>query len=282
MRLTSVIIHSDSSLEDIEFTLRENVFRNRYTIRSIVGIDADEIIPKFYATGAVTGKKYYEFSMKPREIAMRAVVNPQFHVNETVSELRDAIYRLISATRSGELQLQFKSGGTTAFVINGLITKMEVSHFSQLPELQITMTCDDPIFRSVHPIDYAVADLPGANPVRLPDGISTAPHGFSFAVEFTGTVATFTIQDDPTTPDWRFRVSPDGGFVSGDILHFSSEYQTKELWYERGPTITHLMDKIHSDSVWPTIFPGDNPLHFSNIASFDWVSLKYFSAHWGI
>ena len=163
-----------------------------------------------------------------------------------------------------------------------MITKFEVAHFTKLPELQITMTCPDPIIRSIHPIDYAPEALPLTNPISLPDSASTAPHGLTFKVKFTGLVTTFTIQDAPSLPEWKFEVSPQGGFIADDELWFSSEYMAKELYMLRTGDNRYLMDKVDADSIWPTIFPGANRLYFMNIDDFEWLELRYYSAYWGV
>lgn len=283
MRLTSVAISTSDLTEEIEFGLLPVDSRNRYLVRSIVGIDADEIIPKFYGRGSVTNMAFYEYTMKPREIVMRVALNPVFSINESVSEIRDQVYRLISANRSGELNILFKDGASLISGIKGRIIKSEVPYFTRVPELQITIKCDDPMFRGIAPFDILPADLPSTNPVKLTDDLSTAPHGFSFKIEFTAVTASFVIQDDPTTPDWQFELTPATSFQIGDELHFSSEYGAKRLFWDKAVgTDIELMDKVESGSVWPQVFPGLNNLYFMQIANFDWLELTYYPAYWGL
>lgn len=281
MRLTSVTLHSSPDQEDIELSVREGSFAERYVVRQILGIDAEELIPKFYGTGIVSGKKFHDRVMKPREIVLLIALNPAYTINETVSKIRDRLYRLISTNRTGLLELHFKSGPSIVGTIQGMITKFEVGHFAQLPQVQITITCPDPTFRSAHPIDYDPADIPTTNPIMLPDSASTAHHGFSFKVEFTAATASFTIQDAPSSPDWFWRVTPIGGFDIGDELWFSSEYGAK-LVFLNSTSDAHLMNQVDPASIWPTIFPGENEFYFLDIANFDWLELTYFSAYWGV
>ena len=282
MRLSSVVLSSSSYDEEITFAVHQQDPNNRYLLRAMVGVDAEEIIPKFYGFGTQAAARFYEYTMRPREIVMRVSLNPLFSVNEDVSVIRDAIYRLISRNRTGELTLTFMAGGTARCAIQGMIIKVEVPYFTQTPELQVTIRCNDPMFRSVVPFTPDLADLPTANPVALMDEPSTAPHGLSFKVEFTDDEPTFVIQDHPSTPDWEFEVTPDGGFLVGDQLHFSSEYQNKLVYLERTGDNRYLMDKIAPYSIWPQIFPGRTDLYFMQIASFDWVELEYYSAFWGL
>ncbi len=280
MKLTSVVLHSLDDLEDAELTLPGTPSQDRFVVRQILGLDAEELIPKFYARGLVSGNSYFEYAMKPRQIVIRVVLNPLYAINESVSDIRDELYRFISSNRPGAVQLQFKSGISIVSVINGLITKFEVGYFSKLPELQITVYCPDAMFRSMTPINYAPADLPTVNPVQLADSASTAPHGLSFRIEFTVDTPTFTIQDAPSDPDWKFEISPTGGFDIGDELFVSSEFGQKSVYVDSFAPI-YMLDKIDDASVWPVIFPGNNIFYFLPIANFDWIELSYYSAYWG-
>lgn len=281
MRLTSVVIHASETLEDLELSVREGSFGNRYIVRQILGIDAEDVVPKFIGFGAETGVPGYERIKKPIDIVMLIALNPLYTINESISDLRDRFYRLISANRSGFLQLQFKDGGALVSVINGMITRMEVAYFSQTPQLQVTFSCPDPIFRSILPIDYDPAALPTTNPIMLPDNASTAPHGLSFKVEFTASTSEFSIQDAASNPDWFFTITPNSPFDIGDQLWFSSEYGSKMVHLEAGSP-EEMMDLVDSGSTWPTIYPGNNTFYFPQIANFDWLEMKYYSAYWGL
>lgn len=283
MRLTSISISTSFTSEEVTFSLEEFGDNSRYLVRGIVGIDADEIVPKYYGVGAVSSRKFYEYTMPSREIVIRTVLNPIFHVSEGVSEIRDRIYRLISSDRSGQLDLYFRSGSAIVCHIKGMVTKMEVAHFSRTPELQITVKCEDPMFRSVAPVDIPQAELPTSNPISLTDDLGNAPHGFSFKVRFTASTSTFVIQDHATTPDWQWEVTPATAFATDDELHFSSEYGAKRVfWNKDVGTDIELLDKVESGSVWPQIFPGENVLYFMQIANFDWLELNFYAAYWGL
>jgi len=283
MRLSSVVLSTSPMAEDVVLAVTEQDPNYRYLIRAMVGIDADELVAKFIGFGLVTGKKLYEYTMKPRLIVMRISLNPVFAVNEDISELRDRIYRLISANRHGELDLQFREGASIVCGIKATISKMEVNHFSKTPELQITFKCNDPMFRSLAPIGYDIDELPSSGGVVLDDELSTAPHGISFKVKFTAVTASFSVQDDPTTPDWVWTVTPSTSFQINDELWFSSEFEKKQVWWNKAAgTDIELMDKVVSGSIWPLIYHGRNVLYFPQIANIDWLEMKYYSAYWGL
>ena len=282
MRLTSVDMYSPDFSEAITFNVRDANSDDRYMVRTILGLDADDIVAKFYGFTTNTKSRMYDMRLKAREIVVRIVLNPNFRVDESYSAVRDSLYRAISAARTGMVTLHFKSGGTIVARISGFITKFEVPYFVKLPEVQLTVRCDDPMFRAINPVIFAPADLKTTNPILVPDTLSTSPHGFTFQATFKATAASFTIQDVATQPEWTFTITPSGGFLSGDVLYFSSEFINKYCYMVRGGVTTYLMDKLSPASVWPMLFPGQNSLHFVNIASINWNTLQYYAAYWGV
>jgi hypothetical protein len=281
MKVSDISIYSND-IETVSFSLSQSDPKSQFMVRDMAGLDSEELIPRFYGFGAQTKTKFYDFVMKPRNIVIRFVLNPRFNLDESYSDIRDSLYRSISSVRSGLVYLHFNSGGSTVARISGFITKFEVPYFTPLPEVQISVRCDDPVFRGINPVSYLAPSLKTINPIIVPDSISTAPHGFSFQLTFKAATPQLTIQDKETNPDWLFKVIPSGGFLVGDILNFSSDYVNKQLYLTRGGVITYLVDKITPDSIWPTIFPGVTTLYFLEIANFNWNKLEYYPTFWGV
>jgi hypothetical protein len=281
MKVTSVSLYANES-EAISFDLRNVASQSQYVVRNIQGMDAEDLVPRFDGFSKDGSKIFYDVRMKPRDIVMRIVLNPRFNLNETHDYIRDALYRAISATRSGLLQLQFNAGASVAAQIEGHMTKFEVAYFSKTPELQITIRCNDPLFRGINPIVMGPADLPVANPVVVADSLSTAPHGFRLRIAFKATTAGFSIRDTNTNPTWEFKVTPASSFLAGDVLYLSSEYAHRYLYMVRGAVTTQLLDRIDPTSIRPLIFPGFNSFWFPEIASFNWQELRFDAAYWGV
>jgi hypothetical protein len=282
MRVTTVTLYAVPGQEVITFSLRDADPRAQYVIRNMVGLDAEELIPKFYGSGLYTKPKFFDFGLKAREIVVRIVLNPRIRIDESYSDIRDELYRAISSTRTGQVTLHFNSGATTVSRISGFITKFEVPYFTQLPEVQITIRCDDPMFRAINPIEFESTDMKTTNPIIIADSLSTAPHGFCMEVTFKAAAPSFTVQDVPTNPEWIFKVVPSGGFLVGDALYFSSEFANKYLYMVRSGVTTYLTDRIQPNSIWPIIFPGANTFHFVDIASFNWNEVDFYPAYWGV
>lgn len=282
MRVTNVGLYAANNVEAINFSLSKSDPSAQYMVRTMIGLDAEDLVPKFYGFGLVNKPKFYDFGMKPRDIVIRIVLNPRFNLDESYSDVRDDLYRIISATRTGLITLHFNSGGTTVAKISGFITKFEVPHFAPLPEVQITVRCDDPIFRAINPVIYDPTELKTTNPIIIADSLSTAPHGFTMKVTFKATSPQFSVQDLASNPEWKFVVIPNDGFASGDVLYFSSDLANKYLYMVRASVTTHLVDRIQPGSIWPVIFPGANTFYFPEIANFNWNDITYYAAYWGV
>jgi hypothetical protein len=282
MRVTNVSLYSSSLEEPLTFSLRYSEPQGQYIVREMIGLDAEELIPKFYGSGLQTKPRFYDFGLKAREIVLRVVLSPRFNLDETYSDIRDRLYRTISSTRTGIITLHFNAGATTLAKIDGFVTKFEVPYFTEMPEAQLTITCNDPMFRAINSVRYEATELSEINPVIVPDSISTSPHGFSMELVVSSATSAFVVQDDPTVPEWKFRVVPTAGFLTGDRLYFCSEYSNRYLYMIRGGVTTHLLDKLEPTSVWPTIFPGANTFYIPPLANFNWVSLEYYAAYWGV
>lgn len=281
MSITSVYLLPDEG-EQIRLDLRDPNAQSQFIVRNIVGIDADEIVPRFYGFSKDGLKRFYDLRLPQREIVIRVVLNPRYNTGEDISYLRNIIYKTISSTRSGEIGVEFRDGASVHSRVYGHIIKLEVAHFSNVPELQLTVRCNDPMFRSISSVLLGSDELSFSNPVIIGDSSSTAPHGFSMKVTFTDTTPDFTIQNSVTDPEWDFKVVPSTDFLSGDELYFSSEFNNRYLYMVRSSVTTHLLDRIEPTSVWPIIFPGINQFYFPDVASFTWDYIRFYSAFWGL
>jgi hypothetical protein len=284
MKITNIVLNSNNS-EIANFSFRDPTSVNQYIAKTVIGLDADDIVSKFYSFDMNSKKRYYDLSIKDRNVVMRIALNPRRVINETYSDLRDDLYRAISSNRTGEVQLHFYSGATLVAYLSGFITKFEVPHFSKVAEAQITVKCSNPLMRAVNPVRLTANKISVSNPVLIADSLSTAPHGFKFQLTFTENTPKFVIQDEES-PTWKFEIIPgtiggQTGFINGDILDFSSDYNDKYLTLTRGVLSYYLVDKIQLGSIWPVLFPGANKFYILT-GNFNWVSIEYYAAYWGV
>lgn len=297
MRVTNITLNANEE-EVAEFAFRNPKSTGTYVAKAIVGLDADEIVPKFYGFSLNGKTRFFDRTVKKRDVVMRIALNPRRVINETYSDLREEIYKAIASNRTGEVELHFYSGATLVAYLVGYLTKIEVPHTTKTPEMQITIHCDQPFLRAVNPVRLEANHISAVNPVVIADSLSTAPHGFKFVIRFTAAGDRFTIQDDPA-PTWKFDIFPGelkaategeevdpeaaaiSGFQIGDELHFSSDLGEKYLTLVRNNITYPIVDKIQLGSIWPVIFPGANKFHIIGPA-FTWVQMEYYAAYWGV
>lgn len=278
MKVTSIELTPENSSDTIVMSFKDPSGLNPFNVRTIAGLDADEISPRFYGFGSGGLARFYDLSMQKRNVVARISLNPRLGLGESFSTLRDELYRLISASRTGRLQLRFKNGTSDVADIWGFITKVEAPQFEKTQEVVLTLSCeDDPMLRSPN---IVMVDLLTLDPDEavVNDILSTAPKGFEFEVVLLADDPYFRMYDPVN--NWEFSSTPPGGFLTGDILGFSSYYNNKYFYMMRGAVVTHIADTISPSSVWPIIFPGVNT--FGLDFPVTWNKLAYYPAYWGV
>jgi hypothetical protein len=283
MRLTSIDLYSNNN-QVAALSFKDPRSKNPYVAQNVTGLDADEIVPKFYGTDTGATINHHDLVVNKREIVVLVALNPQFSQGKSYSDLRDDLYRGIATSRDGTIQLRLKNGAKTVAAISGFVTKFETAHFSKTPQVQMTIRCDDGMLRS--PEETQVDLIKLSTDVTLVDNVSTAPHGFKFNVTFDAISDDFVIRDS-ATPTWQFTVTPgtigaDSGFLVNDVLYFSSAYDGKTVYIKRGMDTIYLVDKIAVGSSWPVMFPGPNEMQFVADGAFTWNEFTYYQSYWGV
>jgi hypothetical protein len=249
----------------------------RYIIRNITGLDADEITPILYGVGQSTGNKFVNMRLKERNISMSLILNPNYAGFDTPGGLRDELYRMISSYRTGLMRLSFYNQNIETATIDGYITKIESDLSGDVSEAKITMRCDYPYFRSPARVNVNTLGLSKTAPVII-DSVSTAPHGFQMRWQFTDDTPGFYIQK-PNDSDWYFGVTY--SFQNGDFFTFSSEEDNKELYATRNGAKIQLIGNVEAGSEWPLIFPGLNEIWISS-GPYNYVYLSHYTTYWGL
>lgn len=282
MDITSVELHpAGSSLVHV-LSFRDPRRLNPYNVSSIEGLDADNIRAKYYGISANSDDQFYNLMQEDREVTVSVQLNPDFSAGKTYSELRDDLYRSISSSRTGLMQLQFKFDDAVVAAISGWITKFESDLFAETPVVKMTITTNDPVLKALDPVVVDVTGF-GGGPINIPDLVSTAPHGFDFTMTFpAGNVYQSIKPPGVGTWPWEFKIAPAGGFLAGDVLHVSTDFKTKAVYIVRGAATIHIADGIQPGSVWPVMFPGDNEFILEWPGASVWSSISYYETFWGV
>lgn len=278
MRITSIEFHPANSSDVAVLSFRDPGRQNPYNVKTIVGLDADEIVSRYYGISGGSNSSFYNLTLEQRNLVFRIELNARYGQDETPSDLRDRLYKMIASSRTGLIEIQFKNGTDVIAVISGFIQKLEAAHFTKTPEVQITIDCSDPLLKAPDPVNVDVVGLLPSLTV-IEDTLSTAPHGFVFSMNFLDAMDSFTITD---SSDQTFEIEPVGGFLLDDVLYFSSEHNNKQVFLVRGVDTFYLADAIVPGSVWPIIFPGENEFVCATATDLSWDAISYYPTYWGI
>lgn len=249
-----------------------------FNVKNIQGLDADDIVSKYY--GSAGNSKFYNLALQKRDVIFQIGLNPNWAQNENYASLRDKLYKLISTSRTGRVQLKFKNNGEDICGVSGTISKFETSQFEQNQEVKLTVSCDDTLLRALTP---SVVSVMGLNPAgsTIIDTQSTAPHGFTFAMLINASISNIMITDMKS--DSIFEIDSITPFVGGDVLYFSSELNDKQLYILRGGSIViPIADLITPDSIWPIMFPGENQFMFNPAENLVWQGVSFYATYWGV
>lgn len=278
MKITSVEFHPDGSSAVHTLSFRDPGQANPYNVKGMTGLDADEIVPRFYGASGATA--FYNLMLLKRNIVALIELNPRYELDETPSSLRDELYKMIASSRKGKVEIQFKNEDDVIASVMASITKTESFLFKETPEVQISFECDEPFLKAPDPVSINVVGLDPSLTV-ITDSLSTAPHGLKLELSVETVVSELLIYD-PDDPIWAFNVAPSGGFLVDDVIHLSSELNDKYIYVVRGGNTIHLADAIMPGSIWPIMFPGDTKLTVEDGANYDWTAISYYPTYWGV
>ena len=299
MKLSNITLASESLSSEITFDFNDISRASPYIVKSILGLDASDIVSQYTSTATSGG--FYNMTLNSRVIVIKTGLNPSFADGTAYSDLRDTIYKLIASSRSGKVVLLLNDDSGVVGVLYGTITKFEVPHFDKTQDVTITVTCSDPMITGL-----TQTIIPGTglttNSAIITDSMSTAPHGFSFELNILDYCYDIKLVD-PTDSSWTFRFGfnpttnrSSGGFIPNDVVHFYSGYG-KHIYVTNiadgaGQTIMNVADSIVPGSVWPILYPGDNQfkvyvrdskgLMLDAASKVQWSSVSYYPTYWGV
>lgn len=279
MKVTSIEIHPAGSSEIAVLSFRDPRRANRFNVKGIFGLDADEILPRYYGVSGTSNDKFYSLALMKRDITFQIELNPRFD-GETYTDLRGILQKMISSSRTGLVEVQFKNGTFIEAAVSGFVSKFESPMMDKVPTVQITISCKDPMLKAPAPVEIDVESIIPWETI-VADDLSTAPHGFSFQMLFSYPLDRFLMYD-PDDSGWSFEITPVGGFLDNDLLIFSSELNNKKIQVLRGGVTIHLADVVRSGSIWPILFPGENKFSCENPSSLDWYLITHYPTYWGV
>lgn len=253
---------------------------NGYVLISATGLGPPDLIAIVEGFDS-TGIPIMGHAAQKRDIVLKIGLDPG--LGQSYGQLRDALYRMIS--RSVLFSLMDES--LILAQTTGYIRQVEPVHFSNAPEIQITIECNDGDFSAPFPVDIPLATLNTLHPViNYEDG--TAPTGLQLQFTVTANTASFTISHhsefwhaDPGDVNNIFLLTY--AFLTGDVITISTQPKEKTITRLRAGVTLDLAGYINAGAVWPKLYSGVNAFDWTFASSWmTWTSANYIPKYWGV
>lgn len=253
-------------------------------VRSIDGLGPvkAEISSTAFATGR--GELFQGSSIGKRNIVMNLGLNPDWPEGQTMSILRQRLYRYFLP--EAWTKLRFFSDHLPTVDIEGVVESFEPNIFSQDPEIQVSVLCHKPDFIEVDAIIYDGIVDDGTGELEF-EYTGTVPTGFELRVDRT--VANPSYSGDLTV---TVKAPEDPQiFEIEDITIDTTKYfklstvrnakRVQNIALADGAT-TNLLSKMTDASVWPELKPGQNIISVGAAENDQAWTLAYFNRFGGL
>lgn len=216
-----------------------------------------------------------------RDVAFRIGLNPQ--LGQSYSELRDDLYKLISRT----VFVKLMNGSKIVAQATGFIREFDSVHFSNLPEIQVIIECQDGAFSAPASIAIPIATLGTLTPViNYEEG--TAPAGMDLQFTVTTNHSGFSITEYSKFwavggADVHNAFTITFAFLTGDVVNLSTHPKKRRLTVTRAGVTTDLAGYLNAGAIWPKLYTGVNAFTWTFASSWmTWNVASYTPRFWGV
>lgn len=264
-----------------DFHIDSSAGLNGYLLKSADGIGPPEFVSTVEGFDS-NGVPVYEGLPQTREVVLTIALKRT--KTNSVYSLRNALQKFIARS----INLYFMDGGEIVARAKGFVSKFESTHFSNIPEIQMTIVCEHGELYAPTFLDIPVACYNTLTPI-IPYNEGDAPTGLKFQFEYISVTpgTGFTISDYSKL--WYkgtqivnvFELA--FPFEQGDIITFDSCPYTKKLTLLRDSETIDIAGYIVGSPIWPKLFPGVNSFTWDISSTWaDWIYCKYDARFWGV
>lgn len=263
-----------------DLNLNANAGANGYILKDSVGFAPPALV------SVVEGFDQYGIPImgsipEKREIALKIGLNPQ--LGQTYSSLRDALYKYIDRSVFVKLMNDAKVIAQTS----GYIRQFDATHFSNLPDIQMTIECETGEFSSPVELVIPTSEVNTLHPIiNYEEG--TAPTGMELTFTVTASHDGFSISNHS-----RFWHAGEGDvsnvfqmsypLITGDVVTFCTQPRDKHITLVRSLVTYDLAGYINAGAVWPKLYSGVNTFDWDFSSSWmTWTSATYIPKYWGV
>lgn len=266
----------------LDLELNSSAGDNGYLIKNSVGLGPTTLTAIVIGFDS-NGVPIKDVEASPREVALRIQLTPA--LGQTFSELRSELYKF----NGKGLVLSLMNGARVIARAMGFIKTFETIHFSNQPEIQITIECEDGYFEAPYELEIPTDTglLEAAQPILTYEE-GDAPTGFKLEFNVTGNNSLMQIYNHAKA--WHsgrgdvsniFKVTYP--MITGDVVTINTHPNDKRITVVRGLETLDLAGYVNAGAVWPKLYPGVNV--FDWFFGSSWMSFTRFSyipRYWGV
>lgn len=248
-------------------------------IRKVTGLNPPDI-DLFIGEYARDGGTYQGRRVGNRNVVMTMDLNPNPALGETVSGLRDLLYKtfvdpLVDADHL-ELVLHDDEGRTRNLF--GYTETFETEIFDIETMAQISLLCPDPYIRD---LTETVLTNPSGSWVTVPFTYGgTAETGFLAQINISANTPKLTLKNNNHTMVLTY------AFLAGDVVYIDTNRGSRNIWLVRSSVTYPLIAYLDFASRWLELHSQTNTMTVYGTLPTDLVagvkSLTYRASYWGV
>lgn len=256
--------------------------QNGYLVRAAEGLGP----PDFAAVVEgfdISGIPVMSSNPQKRDLAFRITLAPK--IGQTYGDMRDDLYKLISRT----VLVKFMKGSTVLAQTTGFIRQFEAAHFTNLPEVQLVIECQEGAFAAPKATNIPLASLVTLNPIiNYDDG--TAPTGLDLKIKVIAARNTFSITEHSKLwavggVDVHNKFEINWALFPDDQITISTYPRNRRVTMFRpssGVTVD-MAGSLNAGAVWPKLYSGVNTFTWTFDSNWTtWLSASYVPRFWGV
>ena len=248
-------------------------------IRKVTGLNPADI-DLFIGDYARDGGTYQGRRVGNRNIVMTIDLNPNPALGETISGLRDLLYKTFvdPLVDADHVELVLHSDDGRVRNLYGYTEKFETEIFDIETLAQISMLCPDPYIRD---LTETVLTNASGTWVSVPFAYGgTAETGFYAQINISADTPPLTVKNNAKTMVFNY------AFLAGDIVHLDTNRGQRSATVVRGGTTTPLLAYMTTTSPWLELHSQTNTMNVYGAAPANLIAgvktLKYRASYWGV
>lgn len=248
-------------------------------VRKVTGLNPPDI-DLFIGEYSRDGGTYQGRRVGSRNVVMTIDLNPNPALGETISGLRDLLYKTFvdPLVDADYLELILRDDDSRVRNLYGYVEKFETEVFEVETLVQISVVCPDPYIRD---LSETVLFNESGTWVAVPFAYTgTAETGFVADIHIASNTPVLTVKNNGQA----MIINHD--FLTGDIVRLNTNRGQRDITYTRNNVVYPLVANVSATSRWLELHSQANTMHVHGETASDLIagvkSLTYRAGYWGV